>query len=83
MPGPEVQADAIATALANFPLRRPAGVVTILLISLLALLVPLCGLRLGSPRSRDCEKRGSRRLGIDHAGSWRSSRAGLLGLLMR
>jgi CHASE2 domain-containing sensor protein/predicted Ser/Thr protein kinase len=48
MPGPEVQADAIATALADFPLRSPAGVVTILLISLLALLVPLCGLRLGT-----------------------------------
>jgi CHASE2 domain-containing sensor protein len=48
MPGPEVQADAIATALADFPLRSPAPVVTILLISLLAVLVPLCGVRLGT-----------------------------------
>lgn len=48
MPGPEVQADAIATALAGFPLRSPSGVITVLLIVMLALLVPLAGVRLGT-----------------------------------
>ncbi len=48
MSGPEVQANAISTALAGFPLRSPAGVVTVLLIVLLALLVPLAGLRFGT-----------------------------------
>jgi len=48
MAGPEVQADAIATALAGFPLRGPSGFVTVLLIVTLALLVPLAGVRLGT-----------------------------------
>jgi CHASE2 domain-containing sensor protein len=48
MSGPEVQADTISTALAGFPLRSPAGIVTVLLIVLLALLVPLAGVRLGT-----------------------------------
>jgi serine/threonine protein kinase/CHASE2 domain-containing sensor protein len=48
MSGPEVQGEAIATALAGFPLRSPSGVVTALLIVLLALLVPLAGVRLGT-----------------------------------
>jgi len=48
MPGPEVQASAISTALAGFPLRSPSGVVTALLIVTLALLVPLAGVRLGT-----------------------------------
>jgi CHASE2 domain-containing sensor protein len=48
MPGPEVQADAISTVLSGFPLRSPAGAMTVLLIALLALLVPLCGVRLGT-----------------------------------
>jgi CHASE2 domain-containing sensor protein/predicted Ser/Thr protein kinase len=48
MPGPEVQADAISTALADFPLRSPAGVLTALSIMLLACLVPLAGVRLGT-----------------------------------
>jgi CHASE2 domain-containing sensor protein/predicted Ser/Thr protein kinase len=48
MSGPEVQADAISTALAHFPLRSPSGVVTVLLILILAFLVPLSGVRLGT-----------------------------------
>jgi CHASE2 domain-containing sensor protein len=48
MAGPEVQADAIATALGGFPLRSPSEIVTTLLILLLACLVPLAGLRLGT-----------------------------------
>ncbi len=48
MSGPEVQADAIATVLAGFPLRSPAGLVTILLVVLLGLLVPLAGIRIGT-----------------------------------
>lgn len=46
MSGPEVQGEAIATALAGFPLRSPSGVVTGLIIVMLALLVPLAGIRL-------------------------------------
>lgn len=41
MSGPEVQAQAIATALSDFPLRSPSGFVTALLIVCLAALVPL------------------------------------------
>jgi CHASE2 domain-containing sensor protein/predicted Ser/Thr protein kinase len=48
MSGPEVQADAIATVLAGFPLRSPSGVITVLLIIALGLAVPLAGLRLGT-----------------------------------
>lgn len=48
MSGPEVQADAIATALARFPLRSPSGPVTVILILLLAFLVPLSGIRFGT-----------------------------------
>ncbi len=46
MSGPEVQGEAIATALAGFPLRSPSGVLTGLIIVMLALLVPLAGMRL-------------------------------------
>jgi serine/threonine protein kinase/CHASE2 domain-containing sensor protein len=48
MSGPEVQADAISTALAGFPLRSPPGAITVLLIVLLASLVPLAGVRFGT-----------------------------------
>jgi CHASE2 domain-containing sensor protein/predicted Ser/Thr protein kinase len=48
MSGPEVQADTISTALAGFPLRSSPGAVTVLLIVLLAFLVPLAGVRLGT-----------------------------------
>jgi CHASE2 domain-containing sensor protein/predicted Ser/Thr protein kinase len=48
MPGPEVQADAISTALAGFPLRSPSGTVSVLIIVLLAFLIPLAGVRLGT-----------------------------------
>src|ERR1039458_5875876 len=48
MSGPEVQADAISTALAGFLLRSPSGVITVLLIVMLAVLVPLAGVRLGT-----------------------------------
>ncbi len=48
MSGPEVQADAISTALADSPLRSPAEAVTLLLIVLLGSIAPLAGLRLGA-----------------------------------
>lgn len=48
MPGPEVQADVISTALAGFPLRTPPAVVTFLLIALLGSIVPLVAARAGT-----------------------------------
>lgn len=48
MAGPEVLANEVTTVLGGIPLRLPADAVTILLIALLALLVPLVGLRLGT-----------------------------------
>jgi CHASE2 domain-containing sensor protein len=48
MPGTEVLANQVATVLGGIPLRTPSETVTILLIVLLALLVPLAGLRLGT-----------------------------------
>jgi serine/threonine protein kinase len=48
MSGPEVQAEAISTVLSGFPLRSPSPGITDLLIVVLALLVPLAGLRLGT-----------------------------------
>jgi CHASE2 domain-containing sensor protein len=65
MSGPEVQADAIATALAGFPLRSPAPIVTVLLIVLLASIAPLIAVRLGRSPSRSaacwCSRCGRRR----------------------
>ncbi|HTQ67409.1 MAG TPA: CHASE2 domain-containing protein [Solirubrobacteraceae bacterium] len=46
MSGPEVQANAISTALADFPLRSPSEGVALLLIAALAALAPLAALRL-------------------------------------
>jgi serine/threonine protein kinase/CHASE2 domain-containing sensor protein len=54
MAGPEVQANAISTALAGFPLRSPSGIITALLIVLLALLVGLAGVRLGTLGASTC-----------------------------
>jgi serine/threonine protein kinase/CHASE2 domain-containing sensor protein len=48
MSGPEVQAEAISTALSGFPLHSAAPVATVLLIVLLALLVPAAALRVGA-----------------------------------
>jgi serine/threonine protein kinase/CHASE2 domain-containing sensor protein len=48
MSGPEVQADAIATVLAGFPLRSPSGVITVLLIALLGVAAPLLRTRFGT-----------------------------------
>jgi serine/threonine-protein kinase len=48
MSGPEVQADAIATAMAGFPLRSSSAWVTILLIVALSVAVPLAGVRAGT-----------------------------------
>jgi hypothetical protein len=48
MAGPEVEANQIATVLEGIPLRQPSGATTALLILLLALVVPLAGLRLGT-----------------------------------
>jgi CHASE2 domain-containing sensor protein len=45
MSGPEVQADAIATALKGNPLREPSRFFALLAIVLLALVTPLCCLR--------------------------------------
>ncbi len=46
MPGPEIQANAIATILRGFPLRAAAGWLSVLLIVLAGLVVPLSALRL-------------------------------------
>jgi CHASE2 domain-containing sensor protein len=46
MPGPEVQANAIATALDGNPLRDAAGWVALALVGLMALVAPLLRLRL-------------------------------------
>jgi CHASE2 domain-containing sensor protein len=46
MSGPEVQAEAISTALSGFPLRSPSGAITVVLIVALALLAPAAGVRL-------------------------------------
>lgn len=45
MPGPEIQANAIATALAGFPLRSPSAAIAVLTILALALLPALLALR--------------------------------------
>ena len=47
MPGPELQANAIVTALKGFPLRSVPGVLNIFLILILGLLAPALGLRFG------------------------------------
>ena len=47
MAGPEIQANAIDTALRGFPLRYASGLVDILLILLLGITVPVISLRLG------------------------------------
>ncbi|MCW2967088.1 MAG: adenylate/guanylate cyclase with Chase sensor, partial [Solirubrobacteraceae bacterium] len=46
MPGPEINANAIATVLAGLPLRDPPGWLAFLLIAAAGLAVPLAGLRL-------------------------------------
>ncbi len=48
MAGPELLANSAATVLAGIPLRAPPGWVTVLLIALLALLVSLAGIWLGT-----------------------------------
>lgn len=48
MSGPEVQANQAATVLEGIPLRQAPGSTTLLLVLLLALLVPLAGVRLGT-----------------------------------
>ena len=48
MSGPEVQANAIATALARFPLRNAPAAVSILLVIALAALAPLATARFGT-----------------------------------
>ena len=48
MSGPELQANAIATALADFPLRNAPAAVSILLVLALALLAPLATARFGT-----------------------------------
>jgi CHASE2 domain-containing sensor protein len=48
MSGSEVLANAAATVLAGIPLRNASSLVTVLLIMLLALLVPIAGMRLGT-----------------------------------
>ena len=46
MPGAEIQANAIATALRGFPLKGAPPIVGVLLIGLMAMAAPLTGLRL-------------------------------------
>jgi adenylate cyclase len=47
MPGPEIQANAIWTALHGFPLRSTGAWLTLLLVLLFGLMPPVAGLRLG------------------------------------
>ncbi len=47
MPGPELQAERIATALAGYPLRDAAGWVDVLLVVVLGAIGPLVALRFG------------------------------------
>jgi CHASE2 domain-containing sensor protein len=47
MAGPEIQANAILTALRGVPLRRAPGWIDVLAVAALILLVPLASLRLG------------------------------------
>ncbi len=51
MPGAEIQANAIATARAGFPLRSASGAVEAVLILVLGLVAPLLNLRLSSLRA--------------------------------
>jgi adenylate cyclase len=51
MPGPEVQANAIATALAGFPLQEAPHAVNIALIVLLGLVGPVTAITLGPVRA--------------------------------
>ncbi len=51
MPGPEIHANAIYTALRGFPLSSAPGWIDIVLIVLLGVAVPLAGLRLGAVAS--------------------------------
>lgn len=48
MPGPEVQANAISTVLSEYPLRDAGETLSTLLIVLMAIVVPLAGLRFDS-----------------------------------
>jgi CHASE2 domain-containing sensor protein/predicted Ser/Thr protein kinase len=48
MSGPEIQAQAIGTVLAGFPLRGPPASITVLLICVLSLSIPILALRLGT-----------------------------------
>ncbi len=47
MPGPEIQANSIATALQGFPLRESSWWLNVILIIVVALAAPIAGLRLG------------------------------------
>ena len=51
MPGAEIQANAIATARAGFPLRSASDAIDILLLVLMGLVAPLVSLRLSSLRA--------------------------------
>jgi adenylate cyclase len=50
-PGPEIQAESIATALSGFPLSEAPAAVDVILIVLLGLVGPLAALRLGPLRA--------------------------------
>jgi adenylate cyclase len=45
MPGPELQADSVATVLAGFPLRSASGAADVVLLAVMALVAPLVALR--------------------------------------
>jgi adenylate cyclase len=51
MSGAELQANAVSTALRDFPLRNAAEVLSIALIAFLGLVVPLVSLRLSTNRT--------------------------------
>ena len=62
MSGPEVQGNAIATVLADLPLRSPGGIVGIALIVLMAALTPLAAAFVAPARRRGHRRARRRRL---------------------
>lgn len=51
MPGPEIQANAIETALRGFPLKSTPGALNVVLIVLLGMVAPVASLRLSAVRT--------------------------------
>ena len=68
MPGPEIQANAISTALRGFPLNAVPGWINLVLIIGLGMLAPLAGL--ASPCAARSSSRSSRRRSSWSSAQW-------------